>query len=151
MTRRINENGLAIIKRFEGCRLESYKCPADKWTIGYGHTGDVYPGEKITQDQADAILSDDLARFEAGVEEVLCAAPTTSNQFSAFVSLAFNIGLGAFSRSSALRLHRTKLYGAAADAILLWNRAAGKVLPGLVKRREAERGLYMLPDNTQKG
>lgn len=147
MTRRINRAGLALIKAFEGLRLAAYRCPAGVWTIGYGHTGpDVKPGRRITAAEAEALLRGDLDRFESSVERALNGVVTTENQFAALVSLAYNIGLGGFGRSTVLRLHRTGKFTLAANAFLLWVKAGGRSLPGLVRRRTAERALYLKPD-----
>lgn len=147
MTRRINAAGLTLIKSFEGLRLSAYRCPAGVWTIGYGHTGpDVRPGMRITEAEAEALLRGDLDRFESGVLAGIDAAPTTDNQFAAMVSLAFNIGLGAFNKSTVLRQHTAGNTQRAAAAFLLWVKGGGKTLPGLVRRRTAERALYLRAD-----
>lgn len=148
MTRRINAAGLALVKSFEGCKLTPYKCPAGIWTVGYGSTGPhVKPGKAITQAEADRLLVDDLARFEKGVASG--AAKATDNQFSAMVSLAFNIGLGNFLRSSVLRNHNDGDHAGAASAFNLWNKARVKgvltALAGLTRRRKAEAALYLAP------
>jgi lysozyme len=144
MARRINQAGLALIKTFEGLRLTAYRCPAGVWTIGYGHTGpDVMPAQRISQERADQLLRGDLDQFEAGVERALVGAETTDNQFAAMVSLAFNIGLGAFQRSTVLRQHRAGHHIRAAAAFLMWVKGGGKTLSGLVRRRGAERALYL--------
>jgi lysozyme len=141
---RTNAAGIALIKQFEGVRLKAYKCPAGIWTIGYGHTGpDVREGMEINEREAEQYLIGDLLRFEHGVEECLDGVPASFNQFSAMVSLAYNIGGGAFNKSSVLRYHRQGDHKLAAEAFLLWNKAAGRILPGLTKRRMAERGLYL--------
>jgi lysozyme len=142
--RRINEAGRDLIKSFEGCELESYRCPAGVATVGYGHTGpDVRIPMCISQERADELLANDLARFEAGVEALTEGVPTNDNQFAAFVSLAFNIGLGRFATSTALKRHKLGNKIGAANALLLWNKAGGRILAGLVRRREAERKLYL--------
>ena len=139
--RHIDPAGLQIIKDSEALRLIAYLCPAKIPTIGYGHTGpDVKLGDRITVGRANELLALDLARFERGVDAE--AGKATDNQFSAMVSLAFNIGLGAFAKSSVLRFHQAGDYGAAANAFRLWNKGGGRVLPGLVKRREREANLY---------
>jgi lysozyme len=138
---RINPQGLDIIKRFEGLRLEAYKCPAGVWTIGYGHTGDVKEGDVITEHQADVILELDCERFEIAVNHL--APRANDNQGSAMVCLAFNIGVAAFAKSSLLRKFKE---GAPCDAEFdKWVKAKGIVLPGLVKRRVAERALFLTP------
>ena len=140
--RRINPAGLALIKAFEGCELTAYKCPADVWTIGYGSTGPhVTPGKRITEAEAEVLLLDDLERFEAGVAKL--APKATDNQFAAMVSLAFNVGLSNFGGSTLLRLHNAGDHDGAARQFARWNRAAGKVLPGLTRRRAAEAALYI--------
>lgn len=142
MARKINAAGLALIKQFEGLRLKAYLCPANVWTVGYGSTGShVKQGMVITEAEAEALLRDDLERFEAGVDKL--AGDATDNQFSAMVSLAFNIGLDAFERSTVLKRHKLGNHMGAANAFLLWNRGGGRILKGLVRRREAERALYL--------
>ena len=140
----INDAGLALIKRAEGLRLDSYRCPAGIASVGYGHTGpDVRIPMTITPGEAERLLHEDLARFENGVTNCLGGCPTNSNQFSAMVSLSYNIGLGKFATSTVLKRHKLGNYQGAADAFLFWNRGGGKVLPGLETRREAERMLYL--------
>lgn len=147
----VNQATIDLIKRNEGCVLHAYPDPAtggDPWTIGYGHTGaDVEPGVTITQEQAEALLRKDLGKFEDGVDDALAAtAETSDNQFGAMVSLAYNVGLGNFNRSSVLRYHNASRYMDAADAFLAWNKAAGRVLSGLTRRRQEERRLYLTAD-----
>lgn len=139
-----NPAGIALIKQFEGVKLEAYTCPAGIWTIGYGHTGpEVHKGQVITQAEADRILVADLAKFEKGIGAFIGTAHTTENQFAAMVALAFNIGVGAFGKSSVLRHHNQGNTELAAESFLLWNKAGGAVLPGLNRRRKAERELYL--------
>lgn len=138
---KIGAEGIALIKRFEGLRLSAYLCPAKVLTIGYGSTGPhVRPGMKIDEPEAERLLRDDLARFERCVA-VKC--PTAlPRQFDAMVSLAFNIGCAGFEKSTVARMHNAGKFAAAADAFAMWNKGGGKVQPGLVKRRAAERALY---------
>lgn len=139
---KINAEGIAIIKQFEGCELKAYKCPAGVWTIGYGHTGkDVTPGLVISATHAERLLLRDVESFEAGVSE-LVKVELTDNQFSALVSLAFNIGLGRFKNSTLLRKLNQGKYADAAQQFNKWVYAAGVKLGGLVKRRAAERELF---------
>lgn len=142
-TPRTNEAGRALIKRFEGLRLDAYLCPAGVWTIGYGHTGDVRSGDRITEHQADAILDVDLDRFERAVGELTDGLELNENQFSALVSFAFNLGEAALTRSTLLRHLRAGDLERAADEFRKWVYAGGQVLPGLVKRRAAERELFL--------
>lgn len=142
---KINKAGLDIIKEYEGCILKAYLCPARVWTIGYGHTGDdVHNGLVITKEQAEDLLKKDLAVFEKEVTKAVGNSPTNENQFSAFVSLSYNIGSSAFAKSSALREHKAGNYQLAAAKMLLWNKSGGRVLAGLIRRRKAEAALYAL-------
>lgn len=143
-THKSSESCLKLIKYFEGLRLKTYTCSGGKLTIGYGHTGpDVKPGMTITQAEADSLLLADLSRFESGVVGLLGGRETTPGQFSALVALAFNIGLSALGKSTLLTFHKAGDFALAADQFLRWNRGGGRVLPGLTKRREAERELYL--------
>ena len=147
---RINKAGIDLIKEFEGLRLEAYKCPAGVWTIGYGTTGRAGVGIKpaagmvITQAEAEWYLEQAVAKFAAGVEAVI-TAPVDENEFASMTSLAYNIGLSGFRKSSALRHFNAGDKAKAAAAIKLWNKAGGKVLTGLVRRREAEVELFWAP------
>lgn len=140
---KINDAGRAIIKDNEGLRLDAYLCPSGVPTIGYGHTGDVKLGDRITEHQADVILELDLERFEEGVAEV--APSANQNQFSAMVSFAFNVGLKAFVGSALLRAFLAGQLSAAASQFDRWVHGGRKVLPGLVKRRAAEKALFLTP------
>lgn len=139
--RRINRAGLDLIKSFEGRELTAYVDPVGILTIGYGSTGaHVKPGMTITEAQAEQLLRDDLTRFEACVEK---SCPGLSdNRFAACVSLAFNIGEDSFEGSSVCRLARAGDHGAAQRSFALWNKAGGRVLAGLTRRRAAEAELY---------
>jgi lysozyme len=143
---RISGRGIALIEEAEGCRLEAYPDPGTggaPWTIGVGHTGsEVHPGLTITREQADAQLRQDLAKFERGVAALVAGHATTQGQFDALVSFAFNLGLGALGGSSLLRLHKGGSFAAAATEFGKWSHSAGRVLPGLVRRRAAEAALY---------
>jgi len=138
---RTNKAGVDLIRQFEGCKLQTYVCPAGVPTIGYGHTGrDVKLGMKITQDQAEGFLVSDLRLFEQGVEQ-LCPV-CTPNQFSALVSFAYNLGLESLKTSTLRRMHNEGEYAAAQAQFARWNRAGGRILPGLVRRRACEAALY---------
>lgn len=139
----ITPAGLDLIKRFESCRLRAYPDAKGVWTVGWGHAGPtVHPGTVLSQFQADQLLALDVHHFERSVTAALDGAPATPNQFSAMVCLAYNIGSGAFRRSTVLRQHRAGHYRLAAAAFLLWIKAGGKPLRGLILRRNAERRLY---------
>jgi lysozyme len=141
---KINKAGLEIIKRFEGCRLEAYLCPAGIWTIGFGSTHEVYEGMIITQIEANQRLQSDVEGTEAGISRSI-KVPLNPNQYSACVSLAFNIGARAFRDSTLLKLINQKRFKEAAGQFPLWKHSNGVVLPGLVKRRESERELFLSP------
>jgi len=138
-----SDAGTTLVKSSEGLKLIAYKCPAGIWTNGYGHTGpDVTPGQVITQVQADALLARDLERFEAGVAR-LVQVHLSQNQFDALVSFSFNLGLGALQGSTLLRLLNAGDYAGAAAQFPRWNKAGGKELPGLTRRRAAEQALFL--------
>lgn len=140
---RLNQAGRDLIKRFEGCKLKAYRCAAGVLTIGYGHTGDdVYVGQQISQEEAVALLNADLDKFVTGVEK-LVTVDLNDNQFSALVSLAFNIGLGNLKKSNLLKKVNAKDFIGALESWLKWNKAGGKVLKGLTARREAEKELFL--------
>ncbi len=135
--------GVNLIKEFEGCRLEAYKCPAGVWTIGYGHTNSVQPGDKITQAQADAYLTADLGKYEAKVNKYYDAYHWSQNEFDALVSFAYNIG-----SIDQLTANGTRTKAKIASSMLLYNKAGGRVLTGLTRRRQKENALFLIPDRT---
>ena len=137
----ISKAGLDLIKQFEGLYLQAYRCPAGVPTIGYGHTAGVAMGQTITQQQADDYLRRDVRQFERAVERQV-SVPLTQGQFDALVSFAFNLGEGALAQSTLLRLLNAGDYAGAAAQFDRWNKAGGRVLPGLVRRRAAERALF---------
>jgi lysozyme len=141
----MSDEGVGLLKRWEGLKLEAYPDPAtggEPWTIGYGHTRGVSKGQRITLAQAERLLREDLERFELGVE-ALVTAPISQGQFDALVSLAFNIGLVAFKNSTLLR--KLNLGQHCADEFMRWNRAGypRRVINGLTARRFAERALFL--------
>ncbi|MDL2284385.1 lysozyme [Oxalobacter sp. OttesenSCG-928-P03] len=136
------QKALPIIKEFEGCRLKAYKCPAGVWTIGYGETLGVKEGDVWTQERADKMLKSRVLEFMDGVLKA-CPGLDLDYRLAACTSLAYNIGLGGFARSSVCRNINKGAWMAAADAFLLWNQSNGKVLPGLTRRRKAERKLFL--------
>ncbi|HEY9887373.1 MAG TPA: lysozyme [Candidatus Obscuribacterales bacterium] len=150
---RINQDGLTIVKHFEGRELRAYQDSVGVWTIGYGHTAAAGPptvvaGQTITEAEAEAILKRDLGLFENGVRSVV-AVPLNSNQFSALVSFSFNVGVGALRDSTLLRKLNAGDYQGAADEFPRWVKAGGQTLPGLVRRRDAERALFLSQDYTR--
>ena len=136
--RKINKSGLNLIKKYEGCRLTSYICPAGVLTIGYGHTGkDVKPNQTISKKKAINLLKKDLARFERHVQSYNYIYEWTDNEFSALVSFAYNIG-----NIDQLTAYGTRTRSQIRSAMLKYVKANGKTLPGLVKRRKAELKLF---------
>ena len=136
------DNQNELIKHFEGCSLSSYKCPAGKWTIGYGHTGsDVYQGLTITQREAEDLLTSDLIKFE-GIIQSLVRVPLNKNQKAALVSFVFNVGDRAFKRSTLLRLLNLGEYRAAASEFRKWDKVDREPNHGLAVRRVAETELF---------
>lgn len=137
--------GLALIKSFEGCRLVAYPDPAtggDPWTIGYGTTDGVRPGMTITQQEAENLLRKDLDKFEKGVAE-LVKVDITQSMFDALVSFSYNVGLANLKSSTLLRMVNARDFQGAAQQFVRWNRAAGKVMNGLTRRRLAESDLFL--------
>lgn len=132
-----------LIKEAEGLELKAYLCPAQVWTIGYGHTGDdVWPGLTITLPEAEALLTSDLERFEGYVNKHVKVA-LSQNQFDALVSFVYNVGAQAFIDSTLLKKLNAGDYEGAADQFPRWNKSKGRVLNGLVKRRDKERKLFL--------
>jgi lysozyme len=137
MPQTINDAGLKLIESFEGLRLTSYQDSVGVWTIGYGHTKGVAQGQTITQQQAEAFLQQDLAVAETAVNGR--GLTLTDNQFAALVSFTFNLGAG-----NLAKLLKNGL-AAVPDRIPLFDHAGGRALPGLTRRRAAERALYLTP------
>ena len=137
----VNLDGITLLKTFEGCELHSYQDAVGVTTIGFGHTP-ASPGQTITQAQADALLQSDLAAFERGVNASV-QRNLTSNQFSALVCFAYNVGMEAFKDSTLLRCVNSGDIEGAAEQFGKWIYGDGKILPGLVTRRAAERALFL--------
>ena len=144
----VSDKCTKMIIHHEGVRLRPYKCPAGLWTVGVGHLigdGKTLPDDwnrTFTMEEVNEILKKDLNRFERGVLR-LCPNGLTQSRFDALVSFSFNVGLGNLQRSSVRMRHNRGDYDGAAEAFLMWTKAAGRVLPGLVKRRQDERSLYL--------
>ncbi len=139
--------GIELISSFEDTKLQAYDDGVGVWTIGIGTT--IYPngnkvkkGDKCTLEQAKEYFAHDLKRFEASINN-LVKVPLSQNQFDALVSLTYNIGQTAFGNSTLLKKLNAKDYQGAADQFLRWNKGGGKVMKGLVRRREAERALFL--------
>ena len=137
-----SQNAYDIIKKYEGLRLEAYRCPAGVLTIGYGHTKGVTEGMKISSEQADIYLVTDITGAERYLDSL--ALSLNQNQFDALVSLIFNIGSGNFSRSTLLcKLKVNPLDPTIGDEFMRWVYAGGRILRGLQKRRADEVRLYI--------
>lgn len=140
---RISDRGVDLIAKYEGCRLEAYKCPAGVWTIGYGHTAGVKEGDRLASEEAaKALLKEDLSKYggyvNACVKKGLIGFALTQNMFDALTSFCYNCGNGNLQKLVTDRDAIT-----VADKLLLYNKGGGKVLPGLARRREEERELFL--------
>ena len=143
-----NQQGLDIIRESEGLRLQAYRCPSGIWTIGYGHTGkDVQPDSHITEETAEILLAQDVARVERAATR-LVRVPLSINQFSAIVSFVFNIGDNRLIGTRTLAALNRGRYLEFADRLLQWNMGGSPIheLPGLTIRRRKERTLFLKPD-----
>lgn len=153
---RISQNGVDLIKHFEGLRLEAYQCSAGVWTIGYGHTRGVKPGDRITAQRAEELLEDDLRQFERDVLHLIAPGVAyTHGEFDALVSFAYNVGSDidadlipeGLGDSTLLKLFNKGDKANAADEFLKWNKArvngVRRELEGLTRRRRSERALFM--------
>lgn len=142
MALKTGKKGLELIKEFEGCRLTAYKCPANVWTIGYGHTKGVKQGQKITQSEAEELLKNDLKTYESYVNKYVKVS-LNQNQFDALVSFTYNCGGGSLKNSLLLTKLNKGDYSGAANEFPRWNKAGGRVLAGLIRRRKAEKDLFL--------
>jgi lysozyme len=138
---KISQEGIDLIKHFEGCELESYRCSANVLTIGYGTTKNVVEGMKISQHQAEELLMKDLEEFEEYVEDLI-DVPLEQNQFDALVAWTYNLGPTNLKTSTLRKVLNKGAYDDVAEQIKRWNKANGKVLKGLVRRRNAEAELF---------
>ncbi len=157
---KVSKAAIDMIKHHEGVRTKPYRCPALLWTVGVGHVIDPthatvkYEERRnlpipagwdrvLTMDEVDRILSQDLGRFERGVVRLCPAAVGRQGVFDALVSFAFNVGLGNLQRSSLRMKTNRGEFEEAAEEFMKWTKAGGRVLPGLVKRRQDEQRLYL--------
>ena len=138
---KISQEGIDLIKHVEGCELESYRCSANVLTIGYGTTKNVVEGMKISQHQAEELLMKDLEEFEEYVEDLI-DVPLEQNQFDALVAWTYNLGPTNLKTSTLRKVLNKGAYDDVAEQIKRWNKANGKVLKGLVRRRNAEAELF---------
>lgn len=142
-----SDKGIALIKEFEGCKLTAYQDSVGVWTIGYGWTQPVdgkpiRAGMTINQETAERLLKTGLVSYESDVSR-LVKVGLTQGQFDALVSFTYNLGARSLSTSTLLRKLNAGDYVGAADEFMRWNKAGGKVLNGLTRRREAERALFL--------
>ena len=144
----ISQEGLSLIKKFEGCELEAYKCAAGVWTIGYGSTKGVNEGDTITQEGADKLLTEEMHEYEGYINDMV-TADLKQNEFDALVSWVFNLGPSNLSSSTLLNRLNNKMWDDVPNQIKRWNKAGGQVLQGLVRRREAEALLFEGKDWTE--
>ena len=133
--------GIDLIKHFEGCELEAYKCPAGVWTIGYGHTKEVKEGNKINQDEAEHLLQEEMPEYEGYINDMV-TVPLKQCQFDALVCWVYNLGPTNLGESTLLKLLNAGDYHTTPSQIKRWNKAGGKTLQGLIRRREAEALLF---------
>jgi lysozyme len=136
-----HDTNLDLIKKFEGCKLKAYKCPAGVWTIGYGHTKTAKEGMVITKAKAVSLLKKDLRWVKKAVKNSV-TVPINKEQTAAIYSLVYNIGGSAWRSSTLLRKLNTGDYEGAGAEFIRWNKATGVILPGLVRRRAAETKLF---------
>ena len=141
---KLSPQGLEKLRQLEGLRLTSYQCSAGVWTIGYGSTRDVVPNMRITRQEAEDRLKRDVAKFEEAVNESV-QVRLTQEQFDALVLFAFNVGIGAFRKSTLLRELNKENYDAVPIQLARWNKVGGKVVRGLVNRRAAEIAMWGSP------
>ena len=137
----ISQEGLALIKKFEGCELEAYKCPAGVWTIGYGHTKDVKEGDKINKDEANYLLQEEMIEFESYIDDMV-EVELNQSQYDALCAWVYNLGPSNLGSSTLLKVLNEGKYEEVPQQIKRWNKANGEVLTGLIRRREAEALLF---------
>ena len=136
-----SQEGICLIKKFEGCKLEAYQCSANVWTIGYGHTKNIVKGDTCTKEEAEQILTDDLEEFEGYVNN-LVEADLNQSQFDALVAWTYNLGPTNLKSSTLLKRLNEGDMDDVPHQIRRWNKAGGQVLDGLIRRREAEALLF---------
>lgn len=151
----MTEEGLALIRRFEGFRANAYRCPAGVWTVGFGHTSEagppaVRPGLQVSEEEAQRILAADVQHVADHVAPLL-AREVSAAQFSALVSFAYNVGVPAFRSSSVLKAVNAGRFAEVPARLKLWVKAGGRVLPGLERRRAAEAELFLSETAPQAG
>lgn len=137
----ISDKGISLIKSFEGCKLKAYLCPANVWTIGYGHTKGVHNGMTITQEQADEYFYEDIKPIEEYLNSL--DVELTQGQYDALVSFIYNLGLGRLKSSTLLKCVKAKQFKAASEQFGKWIYVNKKVSRGLIARRNKEKDLFL--------
>lgn len=137
----ISEKGLQLLKHYEGCELNAYRCSADVLTIGYGHTKGVTEDMVITQEEADQMLQDEMPEYESYINDMV-TVDLNQDQFDAMVCWVYNLGSGNLASSTLLKVLNEGDYEAVPEQMKRWNKAGGKVLNGLIKRRDSEAKLF---------
>ena len=140
-SKKTGNEGISLIKAFEGCKLKAYQCSANVWTIGYGHTRGITEGNTCTQQEADEMLVDDVKEFEGYVNDIV-NIELTQSQFDALVAWTFNLGPTNLRNSTLLKRLNDGDLADVPNQMRRWNKAGGKVLAGLTRRREAEALLF---------
>tara|TARA_R110000765_G_scaffold21927_5_gene56390 strand:+ start:147 stop:590 length:444 start_codon:yes stop_codon:yes gene_type:complete len=143
----ISQEGIELIKKFEGCELKSYRCSADVLTIGYGHTKDVTEGMEIDKDEAENLLANEMLEYENYINDHV-EVELEQHQFDALVCWVYNLGVGNLRSSTMLTVLNDGDYRNVPAQIKRWNRAGGKVLDGLIRRRNAEAAMFSGDDWT---
>tara|TARA_R110000803_G_scaffold94007_2_gene161454 strand:- start:2082 stop:2525 length:444 start_codon:yes stop_codon:yes gene_type:complete len=137
----ISTEGLSLLKKFEGCELKAYRCSANVLTIGYGHTKDVTEDMEIDQDEAERMLMSEMSEYEGYITDNV-EVPLDQNQFDAMVCWVYNLGVGNLRSSTLLKVLNNGEYDEVPTQIKRWDKAGGKVLKGLIRRRDAEAALF---------
>jgi|TARA_B110000879_G_scaffold4415_1_gene5864 lysozyme len=136
-----SKDGLQLIKDFEGLELSAYKCAAGVWTIGYGHIKGVQEGMSISEARANEMLNEELTEYENYINKGV-TVPLSQCQFDAMVSWVYNLGNGNLTSSTLLKVLNSGDYAGVPAQMLRWNKAGGKVLAGLTRRRQAEADMF---------
>ena len=137
----ISKEGLALIKKFEGCELEAYRCPAGVWTIGFGTIKDVKEGDRITKDEANHLLEEEMIEYESYINDMV-EVELNQSQYDALCAWVFNLGPSNLGSSTLLKVLNEGKYEEVPQQMKRWNKANGEVLTGLIRRREAEALLF---------
>lgn len=141
---KVSKTGVDLVAKYEGFVDHAYQDVVGVWTIGFGHTSGVRKGQKITREDALELLQEELQDYADGMDK-LVTVPLNQNQYDALTSFVYNLGVGSLKSSTLLRLLNAGSYGAAAVEFTKWNKAGGRVLAGLTRRRNEEKALFLKP------